>query len=195
MCFVKRFSALTLFVLICCAFTFIGCETEPSSRPINRMTANPNYSGDMNKIAVFALSKPYMSQVQNHFMEVLVNKGYDVVSREDLKIIIRENELRGITAEKAVSFVRDMGVDAVLLVEITNIKIDKQQGIESIRNISMAARLVSVKNSKVIWIKTKNYNPSILEQLIKLPFQIIAGREDLLLIVANDILAEFPSRY
>ncbi len=196
---------LTSVIILSCLCIVVGCETLPKELTTIGIRKRLNISkteskvkqiqNNINKIAVFSTPKEYSHHIEGHFMEYLLNKGYEVVSRLDLPVVMQEISLQhsGITAGEAANFGQILKTDAVILVEITEFeKRRTDNGDYSISKLSMTARLIIVESSKVIWISSKSYNPSLLEGILKLPTRILFSGENELDSLSNSILEEFP---
>ena len=147
---------------------------------------------NVNKLAVFAIKKDFGDHIEAYFLESLFKKGYEVASRADLPIVSQEIAFQqsGNTAGTAAELGRILKTDAVLLVDITEYIADRNQPMR----LSMSARLVAVESSKIIWINSKSYNPSLLEMVVKIPIAILAVGNNELDSLSNSILADFPDK-
>jgi hypothetical protein len=197
---IKTYNAikvLRLFVLLLSILGQYGCiaGTSPlgirSSSPTEPQCSLPN----INKIVVLVNKNPYQQRLENYFMESLINKGYQVSSRKDIPVVIEEIAFQnsGNTAGSVAQFGKIISCDAVLLIELTDfIKKRTDHGGEYIDRITISARLINVETSRAIWMSTKSYNPSLLENILEIPFSLLITGNSHLDSVASSIMKDFP---
>ena len=91
--------------------------------------------------------------IEDEFIRVLLSKNYTVVARSDTQAILKEMQFQksGLTDDDAVNLGRVLSVQAVLIVNVTDLKVtrDRKQ-----LQCSMGVRLIGVEKSEVLWIGT-----------------------------------------
>ena len=99
--------------------------------------------------------------VEDEFIKTLIGKGYSIVSRSDMKLVTREQQLQksGLTDDNAVAIGKLLNVPAVMVVRITEAGIENQRGPAAKRPVTVAraalsARLMSVENGLILWTGT-----------------------------------------
>jgi hypothetical protein len=130
----------------------------------------------ISRIAVISLQREFSGAIEPYFMEALIKKGYDVASRSDLPITKLEIEFQQSAdiPKAAAEMGRILAIDAVLLVDITDIRhVKSQDGSILLTNLSMSARLIEVESSRVLWIRSGSSDLSLIELLFNIPMQIL----------------------
>jgi len=172
-----------------------GCSPSQSSLGVHGSGGQKSVvlGSKFHKIVVLANEKQLRQVIENTFMECLVNKGYEVASRGDIPVVYKEIVFQqsGNTAGEAANFGKILKCDAVLLVDVTELDGTKSSSSIHITKLTLSARLVDVETSSIIWMNTKSYNPSLFETLIKIPFTVFVGSDEVKQ-VAGSIMKDFP---
>jgi hypothetical protein len=129
--------------------------------------------------------------VEDAFIQVLLQKGYSLVSRSDLQSIVKEQQFQrsGLSEDNAVAVGKLLNVPAVLVVRITDYATEPVQNPmaknknASLTRTAMAARLIDVSNGEILWTHGEW---SSRETTAK------SDASDLLDTVAKDVVNFFP---
>ncbi len=130
--------------------------------------------------------------VEDEFVQVLIDKGYSLVSRSDIQAVAKEQEFQrsGLTEDNAAALGKLLNVPAVLVLRITGSMTENQRNPKTgasviIGRASLGARLVSVETGGIWW--TGNHTES----------GPVRGRGDDSLVladVAKNIALAFPNK-
>lgn len=175
-----------------------GCQATHSPLGIRSNTKNSGKIIDKNisKIVVLANKSSYRDHIENIITERLVQKGYDVASRRDLPAVYQEIALQnsGNTAGEAAKYGKILKSDAVLVVELTDVSVGKGDNNSSnIHRATMSARLIDVETSRINWICSKSYNPTLLEVIFEIPVELLLISNAELDSLSNSIMDDFPA--
>lgn len=193
-----RSNLFVCIVALLAVLAVCGCQATHSPLGIRSNTKNTGMSIDknINKIVVLANKSSYRDHVENIFTERLVQKGYDVASRRDLPAVYQEIALQnsGNTAGEAAKYGKILKSDAVLVVELTDISVGKgDKNSQNIHRATISARLVDVETSKINWICSKSYNPTLLEVIFEIPVELLLISNAELDSLSNSIMDDFPA--
>jgi hypothetical protein len=129
-------------------------------------------------------------QVEDTFVQVLVDKGYRLVSRSDVQALLKEQQFQnsGLTEDNAVAVGKFLNVPAVLLVKVTDFGADSHhvRGVNRdgfISRASLGARLVDVGRGEIWWAHGQWMSREIASR---------GDANKLLDIVAKDVVDFFP---
>ena len=130
--------------------------------------------------------------VEDEFVQVLIDKGYSLVSRSDIQAVAKEQAFQrsGLTEDNAAALGKLLNVPAVLVLRITGSMTENQRnpktgGSMIVGRASLGARLVSVETGGIWW--TGNLTES----------GTVRGRGDDSLVlrdVAKNIALAFPNK-
>ncbi len=166
--------SLLLTVVLCHPQTSLGVQRQGrNARTKPQTSADAKFDPSMiTKLAVVVVGDTnggtvrHMRQaqtdpqrlVEDQFIEVLVQKGYNLVSRSDLQAMVKEQQFQqsGLTEESAVALGKLLNVPAVLVVRITDSGTENQRNPRTGMNLvvgraSLGARLVSVETGGIWW--------------------------------------------
>jgi Curli production assembly/transport component CsgG len=130
--------------------------------------------------------------VEDQFVEILLQKGYNVVSRSDLQSVIKEQQFQrsGLTEDNAAELGKLLNVPAVMVLRITESTTESQRDQRTGTNViigraSLGARLVSVESGGILWTSNHTESGPVRAR----------GQESLVLVdVAKNIAVAFPDR-
>ncbi len=126
-------------------------------------------------------------EVEEMFVQALIQKGYELASRSDIQSVAKEQQFQksGLTEDNAVAAGKLLNVTAVLLVGITDFATEPTGvgGRAKATRVAVGARLVDVASGKVLW--------SHVEYQIK-EVKLAGDANDLLGAVAKDVTLFLP---
>ncbi|MCI5179894.1 MAG: hypothetical protein D3911_11355 [Candidatus Electrothrix sp. AW3_4] len=95
---------------------------------------------------------PYR-RVEDIFMFDLLNKGYQVASRSDVKQVMEELHFQGslLTEEKIAEIGRILNVSAMLIVSVTDLGYERQQSGSNYVSAALGTRLIGVEKAEFLW--------------------------------------------
>lgn len=170
---------MKLLLLLATFSVFSGCQTTDVSRLNNSepiSTSQPSQfqalSG-IQRIAIISLPKEHVPerQVEAIFIQGLSQKGYTLTSRSDLDSLMQEQSFQrsGLTEGRAARLGKILKADAVLVVEVTDLQVRRtRSGTEYFSRLSMAAKLIDVESSNILWANVQSYRPSLVSALASL---------------------------
>jgi hypothetical protein len=130
--------------------------------------------------------------VEDEFVEILLQKGYSLVSRSDIQAVIKEQRFQksGLTEDNAVDVGKLLNVPAVLVVSVTTFSAENQVNQRTRKSFlvgiaTLGARLVSVESGAIWWSGTHGETRAINGR---------AEARDVLAYVAKNVAAAFPDR-
>ncbi len=131
-------------------------------------------------------------QVEDEFLQVLLDKGYSLVSRSDIASVVKEQQFQrsGLTEDNATKLGKLLNVPAVLVVRITECTAESQR-VARVPNqvlmgrVSLGARLINVETGLISWTLAQSDSHTL------------AGRGELSILlgrVANKLASSFPDK-
>ncbi len=130
--------------------------------------------------------------VEDEFLQVLLDKGYSLVSRSDIASVVKEQQFQksGLTEDNARQLGKLLNVPAVLVVRITECTAENQRSAELPKQIlmgrvSLEARLVSVETGRTTWTLSQDGS------------HMLTGRSELSTLlsrVARKLATSFPDK-
>ena len=133
------------------------------------------------RLAVLQASKAINSQAgitaSDIFTMKLLNGGFDVVERERIEAIVveRKIEFEGENINKATEVGSLVGAQCIILLSVGEVTVGQQvipggvfkrAKIESVTNVSLTAKAIDVKTSKVIWVAASTTQDRSLQQCV-----------------------------
>ena len=96
--------------------------------------------------------------VEDEFVQVLLQKGYSLVSRSDIQSVVKEQQFQraGLTEDNAAALGKLLNVPAVMVLKITECTAESQRDPRTglpiwIGRASLGARLISVESGNIWW--------------------------------------------
>ena len=135
------------FVLI--MFSFLsGCSGPKKS--ISATFSPEKYS----TLAVLVERTDYARTVDDAFVMGLMNKGYSVVSRNDVQQLVGEIQFQGsgLTQSDRVKLGKMLNVRGIVIAHLTESQ--NYSGSYTINNAAIDARLIDVENGSIQWVST-----------------------------------------
>lgn len=130
--------------------------------------------------------------VEDEFVQVLLGKGYSLVSRSDIASAVKEQQFQrsGLTEDNATQLGKLLNVPAVLVVRITECTAENQRAARVpnqvlVGRVSLGARLISVETGLISWSLSQGDSHTL------------AGRGELSTLlsrVANKLASSFPDK-
>jgi hypothetical protein len=180
------------------AFPEMPTNGRVAPKPITPMAvpklAVLTVGGPAHPAGVGARKEPAQSdrdrQVEDAVVQVLLQKGYSLVSRSDMMSLLKEQQFQqsGLTEDNAVAAGKLLNVSAVLLVGVTDHGGDAGSGPKGVGGTAWAAvggRLVDVASGEVRWVAA--------------PYQVRptggkGDQADLLAAVSKEVAKAFPGK-
>ena len=130
--------------------------------------------------------------VEDEFVQILIQKGYTIVSRSDIQAVVKEQQFQrsGLTEDNAAALGKLLNVPAVLVLKITESTTENQRNARTgvnmiIGRASLGARLVSVETGGIWWTGTHTESGQVRGR----------GEDSLVLAdVAKNIALAFPEK-
>ncbi len=129
--------------------------------------------------------------IEDEFVQVLVQKGYSLVSRSDIASVVKEQQFQraGLTEDNAAALGKLLNVPAVFVLRITESGTENQRDPRNGASVivgrgALGARLVSVETSGILW--TGKHSEQV----------VVRGRGENTLVlseVARDLALAFPA--
>ena len=127
--------------------TLFGQSVQTSSRP------GFNTQG-LDKIAILVEKGGEIPDrmIEDEFISALLRKDYTIAARSDTQAVLKEMQFQksGVTDDDAVKLGKVLNVQAVLIVSVTSLKVNKKKRLEC----GLDARLIGVERSEMLWIGT-----------------------------------------
>ena len=127
--------------------TLFGRSVQTSSRP------GFNTQG-LDKIAILVEKGGEIPDrmIEDEFISALLRKDYTIAARSDTQAVLKEMQFQksGVTDDDAVNLGKVLNVQAVLIVSVTSLKVNKKKRLEC----GLDARLIGVERSEMLWIGT-----------------------------------------
>jgi hypothetical protein len=154
---------------------------------------------DVSKLAVVVVGNarsPAQSdaqrRVEDAFVQILIQKGYNLAARSDLQSVMKEKsfEQSGLTEDNAAALGKLLNVPAVLVLRITDNVTEAQRDPRSgmrawVGRATLGARLVGVESGAIWWTGKLNRSEVVRDQ---------GGHAFVLTEVARDLALAFPTR-
>lgn len=185
-----------------------GCQTlQNGLNSMNTRTVHQSEQGlssieryDVKRVAIFIPEHSNGKvnnrrlQVEGIFLGGLLEKGYQVVTRNDLPIVFEEWERsRTALSEGNIhKFGSMLNVDAVLMPQITVYEEAKtSDGKPYISKLHMTTRLIKIDNGATIWSATKAFEPNLLNVAL-FPIWMMKGGYNKYEALSLETLKSFP---
>lgn len=128
--------------------------------------------------------------IEDEFVQVLMRKGYKVVSRSDVQSVVKEQGFQrsGLTERDAAALGKILNVPAVMVVRVTEFSTAVKSGPKARvteATAGVGARLISVESANILWIG--KYSQTHVVNSQGDASQVVAG-------VAKAIASAFPAR-
>ena len=123
-----------------------------------RTTSKPGFNAQrLDKIAILAERGREIPDrmIEDEFISALLRKDYTIAARSDIQAVLKEMQFQktGLTDDDAVNFGKVLNVQAVLIVSVTSLKVNREK---KQLECTLDARLISVEKSEVLWIGTNS---------------------------------------
>jgi len=165
---------ITVFILSLMTIVYQGCVAYPekySHLALPKVTVLPLFSPEVyNRIAIYvvdrtrsSLEEGALQQVEDEFMHAVIEKGYILAARSDIKQVAKELDLQAssFTEEALARKAKVLNVSAILLVSINELSTSEYQPTIYVQgqryyrtSVSISARLISAELSQVVWISS-----------------------------------------
>ena len=123
-----------------------------------KTTSKPGFNAQrLDKIAILAERGREIPDrmIEDEFISALLRKDYTIAARSDIQAVLKEMQFQktGLTDDDAVNFGKVLNVQAVLIVSVTSLKVNREK---KQLECTLDARLISVEKSEVLWIGTNS---------------------------------------
>ena len=143
-------------------------EVIPDVGAQQQVYSRSPHSTESDKIAV--LVEPRRGTptrgIEDEFISVLLDKGYNVSSRSDVEKVVKEisfqkSGLTDLSNEDAAEIGKILNVPSVIIVHITDLYTKRYKSGAPYVQASMGARIVKVETAEILWVENKSSKPGL----------------------------------
>lgn len=159
----KHFSSLVVAVAaVSAAFILTGCETPGSSQPKSQTTPVSQYfkREDVKKMAVIVpiggRAQGFETVIETAFLDVLINRGYDLVTRQSLEHVAKElvrtrDEAFDASTAAEIGKLANASHIVVVRMPLLQEKHNRQTGAVT-HDIRITAQVIEVQNGRIVMV-------------------------------------------